>query len=216
MFGAPIQRRQDASSSSLCGSGKLGEQAFAGCTQFRESDLGREAKLRDLEVLKHVYGDAALPSSLKEQDVRRVINRGGVWETSNCHCCEVTACTGRMVPNENTGKLEAATSSRRDLQASRHRLRQEDERQCGAAASVRVPCRYATQAKRVPQSRVRITRQTGGNVSHVLTRSLAAKLLLRLDSRSGDVFTQHVLSGRASTLLVSRFHFRLSYFHVAC
>ena len=35
-------------------------------------------------------------------------------------------------------------------------------------------------------------------------RSLAAKLLLRLDSsaKSGDVFTQHVLSGRASTLLV--------------
>ena len=50
-----------------------------------------------------------------------------------------------------------------------------------------------------------------------LMRPLAAKLLLRLDSsaRSGGVFTQHVLSGRASTLLVSRFHFRLSYFHVA-
>ena len=37
-------------------------------------------------------------------------------------------------------------------------------------------------------------------------RPLAAKLLLRLDSsaKSGGVFTQHVLSGRASTLLVSR------------
>ena len=52
---------------------------------------------------------------------------------------------------------------------------------------------------------------------NLLMRPLAAKLLLRLDSsaRSGGVFTQHVLSGRASTLLVSRFHFRLSYFHVA-
>ena len=49
-------------------------------------------------------------------------------------------------------------------------------------------------------------------------RPLAAKLLLRLDSsaKSGSVFTQHVLSERASTLLVSRFHFRLSYFHLAC
>ena len=49
-------------------------------------------------------------------------------------------------------------------------------------------------------------------------RLLAAKLLLRLDSsaKSGGVFSQHVLSGRASTLLVSRFYFRLSYFHVAC
>ena len=49
-------------------------------------------------------------------------------------------------------------------------------------------------------------------------RPLAAKLLLRLDSsaKSGGVFTQHVLSGRASTLLVSRFHFRLSYFDMAC
>ena len=43
----------------------------------------------------------------------------------------------------------------------------------------------------------------------VLMRSLAAKLLLRLDSsaKSGGVFTQHVLSECASTLLVSRFHF---------
>ena len=46
---------------------------------------------------------------------------------------------------------------------------------------------------------------------------LAAKLLLRLDSSAkAEAFFQHVLSGRASTWLVSRFHFRLSYFHVAC
>ena len=54
-------------------------------------------------------------------------------------------------------------------------------------------------------------------MSRLLMRSLAAKLLLRLDfSESGGVFTQHVLSGRVSTLLVGRFPFRLSYFHVAC
>ena len=54
--------------------------------------------------------------------------------------------------------------------------------------------------------------------SDLLMRSLAAKLLLGFDSsaKSGGVFTQHVLSGCASTLLVSRFHFRLSHFHVAC
>ena len=52
----------------------------------------------------------------------------------------------------------------------------------------------------------------------LLMRPLAAKLLLRLDSsaKSGDVFNPHVLSGCASTLLVSSFYFRLSYFHVAC
>ena len=43
---------------------------------------------------------------------------------------------------------------------------------------------------------------------NVLMRPLAAK--------SEGVFTQHVLSGCESTLLVSRFHFRLSCFHVAC
>ena len=49
-------------------------------------------------------------------------------------------------------------------------------------------------------------------------RPLAAKLLLWLHSsaKSGGVFIQHVLSGYGSTLLVSRFHFRLSCFHVAC
>ena len=40
--------------------------------------------------------------------------------------CKVTACTGRVVRKEDT-ELEAATSSRRNLQTSRHRLRHQDE-----------------------------------------------------------------------------------------
>ena len=43
-----------------CVSRELGERAFAGRTQHREPDLGHEAKLRDLEVVKNVHRDAAL------------------------------------------------------------------------------------------------------------------------------------------------------------
>ena len=39
--------------------------------------------------------------------------------------CEVTACTGRVVREEDTDKLGAATSSMGNPQAGRNRLRQE-------------------------------------------------------------------------------------------
>ena len=80
---------------------------------------------------------------------------------------EVTACTGRVVREENTGKLGAATSSRGNPQASRHRLRQEDEdsaepqRECASLAGT------PRKPKEPPRGRVRITRQTRGNISHV-------------------------------------------------
>ena len=66
---------------------------------------------------------------------------------------------------------------------------------------------------------LRFVAQTGNGTESPLVslmRSLAATLLLRLHSsaKSGGAFI-HVLFGCA-TLLVSRFHFRLSCFHVAC
>ena len=44
-----------------------GSWAFAERAQDREPDLGHEAKLRDLEVVKNVHRDAALATRLKEQ-----------------------------------------------------------------------------------------------------------------------------------------------------
>ena len=80
--------------------------------------------------------------------------------------CEVTACTGRVVREEDTGKLGAATSSRRNPQTSRHR-RHEDEdsaepqRECASLAGT------PRKPKEPARGRVRIPRQTRGNISHM-------------------------------------------------
>ena len=81
--------------------------------------------------------------------------------------CEVTACTGRVVREEDTGKLGAATSSRRNPQTSRHRLRHEDEDsaepQCECASLAGTP----RKPKEPARGRVRIPRQSRGNISHI-------------------------------------------------
>ena len=81
--------------------------------------------------------------------------------------CEVTACTGRVVREEDTGKLGAATSSRGNPQTSRHRLRHEDgdsaEPQRERASLAGTP----RKPKEPARGRVRIPRQTRGNISHI-------------------------------------------------
>ena len=53
----------------------------------------------------------------------------GVWATSSCHLkgCKITACAGRLLREEDTGKLGAATRCNRDSQTGRYRLRNKDE-----------------------------------------------------------------------------------------
>ena len=63
-FSAPAQAMQVCHH---CVSGELGELAFAGRAQDTEPDLGHEAKLRDLEMVKNVRRYAALATRLKEQ-----------------------------------------------------------------------------------------------------------------------------------------------------
>ena len=79
-----------------CVSRKLGERAFAGRTQHR---VGHETKLRDLKVVKNVHRDAVLVTRLP-------------------FGCKVTASTGRMLREEDAGKLRAATSRETRRQAA--------------------------------------------------------------------------------------------------
>ena len=136
--------------------------------------MSHEAKLRDLEVVKDVHRDAALVTRLKEQgptgEAGHVppceARRGSVGQIELPFGCEVTACAGRLLREEDTGKLGAATRCNRNPQTSRHRLRYKDEdsaepqRECAPLAGT------PREPKEPARGRVCITRQAGCNISH--------------------------------------------------
>ena len=120
--------------------------------------MSHETKLRDVEVVKDVHRDTALVTGLKEQRPTGEAGhvppcegrRGSVGHIKLPFGCEVTACAGRLLREEDTGKLGAATRCNRNPQASRYRLRDKDEdsaepqRECAPLAN-------ATRAERVRQ-----------------------------------------------------------------
>ena len=157
------------------GSRELGERAFARRAQHREPDLSHETKLQDLEVVKDVHRDTALVTCLKEQRPTgeaghvppREGRRGRVGHIKLPFGCKVAACAGRLLREEDTGKLGAATRCNRDPQTSRYRLRNKDEDsaepQCERAPLASTP----REPKEPARGRICITRQAGCNISHV-------------------------------------------------
>ena len=71
-----------------------------------------------------------------------------------------------MIRKKDAGKLGAATSSRRNLQTSRHRLHKDED-----SAEPQCECASLAGTQRKPKEpargRVCITRQTRGNISHI-------------------------------------------------
>ena len=141
-------------SASIVAAGSLGSGRFARRAQHREPDLSHETKLRDLEVVKNVHRDTALVTCLKEQRPTGEAGhvppcegrRGRVGHIKLPFGCKVTACAGRLLREEDTGKLEAATGIRRQATTG-----------CGTkmktvqSRSVSAPCKYATRAERARQ-----------------------------------------------------------------
>ena len=80
--------------------------------------------------------------------------------------CEVTACAGRLLREEDTGKLGAATRCNRDPQTSRYR-RDKDENSAEPQRE-RAPLASTPREPKEPaRAGICFTRQAGCNISHV-------------------------------------------------
>ena len=162
-------------SASIVAAWELGERALTRRAQHREPDLSHKTKLRDLDVVKNVHRDTALVTCLKEQRPTGEAGhvppcegrRGRVGHIKLPFGCKATACAGRLLREEDTGKFGAATRCNRDSQTGRYRLRNKDEDGAEPQCECTPPASTPREPKEPARGRICITRQTGCNISQV-------------------------------------------------
>ena len=123
-------------------------------------------------MVKNVHRDTALVTCLKEQRPTGEAGhvppcegrRGRVGHIKLPSGCKVTARAGRLLREEDTGKLGAATRCNRDSQAGRYRLRGKNEDSAEPQCECAPPASTPRKPKKPARSRVCIARQTGCNI----------------------------------------------------